>query len=59
MDGHDEDCRVHYRDYYEPEKVIECECECHEGKTKPKLPEPKMPVKEKVIRNRKSTRTKN
>jgi hypothetical protein len=40
MDGNDENCRTHYRDYYEPEKIHECECECHEGQEKPELPAP-------------------
>jgi hypothetical protein len=40
MDGNDANCRIHYRDYYEPEKIHECECECHVGQEKPELPAP-------------------
>ena len=39
MDGHDEGCRVHYRNW--DDRIIECECECHVGKPKPPLPEKK------------------
>jgi len=40
MDGHHEGCRVHFRDWYEQEKIYECSCECHIDKPKPPLPKP-------------------
>lgn len=52
MDNHHESCRVHYRNYYEPEKIIECECTCHKGKKKPPLPEPHDPPKEEKVRRK-------
>jgi hypothetical protein len=55
MDDHHKGCRVHYRNYWEPEKIEECDCECHVGKKKPPLPDPHTPPKEeKVSRRRKS-----
>lgn len=52
MDGHHEGCRVHYRNYYEPEKIEECACECHVGKVKPTLPKPHTPPTDKKPGNR-------
>ena len=46
MDGDHNGCRVHYRDWYEPEKLIECGCECHVGKKKPPLPPMHTPPKD-------------
>lgn len=58
MDGNDENCRIHYRDWYEPEKIHECECECHVGKKKPELPPPHKAPQDKKTPTRKSSSAK-
>jgi hypothetical protein len=46
-DKYHDECRVHYRNYYSPEKIEECACECHAGKPKPELPKAHTPPQEK------------
>jgi hypothetical protein len=55
LDGHDEGCRVHYRNW--DDTIVECGCECHVGKPKPPLPDWKVAapadVQPKVLKRRK------
>lgn len=59
LDNHHSGCRVHYRNYWEPEKIEECSCECHVGKKKPKLPEPHQVPKDPKAGRQKGPRRRN